>query len=179
MILRTIDIIEQADKFLDVALYSIGPDYNDGFYVGKIISDDELMKKLFPKEAVTAIVNSAFSCELYLKSMLNDGIIIRNHELMYLFGKIDDRFKKVIMQLMKYKNTETFEHFLNKISDAFEKWRYIYEKENEEKKIYFAFLKDLVITLKKVSYGKYYYEQNCIEKIDEEILEILNCKMIK
>ncbi len=102
MKVNTIDIIEQADKFYEVALFCIGPDYNDGYYVGEEISDDELVKYLFPKEEVTAIVNCAFSCELYIKSMLNDGNIVDEHKLKALFTRLDDNWKELIVNLMSY-----------------------------------------------------------------------------
>ena len=35
MFINSIDTIEQADKFFEVALYSIGSDYNDGFLLEK------------------------------------------------------------------------------------------------------------------------------------------------
>lgn len=170
--IHTIDIIEQADKFLDVAMYSIGSDYNDGFYVGEKISEDELMKYLFPKEEVTAIVNCAFSCELYLKSMLNDGRVVYGHKLKDLLNQLDGSWKNIVIELMEYKE-EIFDYFLKESSDAFEKWRYIYERKDEEKKIYFVFLKEFAFVLKKVAYSKYYYEQNCREKVDGEIMRFL------
>ena len=177
MTIQTIDIIEQADKFFEVALYCIGPDYNDGFYVGEEISDEELMKYLFPKEEVTAIVNCAFSCELYLKSILNEGRIIGEHKLRKLFKRLDKIWKTIIIQLMEYDNVNIFYYFLKQSSDAFEKWRYIYEKEDSEKKLYFVFLKRFAVVLQKVAYAKYYYERECLEKIDEGILKVLSGKM--
>lgn len=163
MLISIIDIIEQADKFFDVALYSIGPDYNDGFFVGEKISDDELMKYLFPKEEVTAIVNCAFSCELYIKSMLNEGNVVRGHKLLELFNQLDDKWKGLIIRLMEYEET-IFYYFLNQSSNAFEEWRYIYEREGGERKIYFVFLKKFAVTLQKVAYGKYHYGEDFIEK---------------
>ncbi|MBR2408739.1 MAG: hypothetical protein IKB07_07250 [Lachnospiraceae bacterium] len=170
MLISTIDIIEQADKFLDVALYSIGPEYNDGFYVGDKILDDELMKYLFPKEVVTATVNCAFSCELYIKSMLNEGNVVRGHKLEDLFNQLDDKWKGVIIRLMEYEEI-VFCHFLKQSSNAFEKWRYIYEREEDERRIYFVFLKKFAVTLQKVAYGKYHYAEDFIEKIDKALLE--------
>lgn len=172
MLVSTIDIIEQADKFFEVALYSIGPDYNEGFYVGEKITDEEMEKYLFPKEEVTAIVNCAFSCELYMKSMLNKGNVVWGHKLDDLFNQLEDFWKNMIMRLMGYENA-VFYYFLYQSSDAFERWRYIYEREDKERKIYFVFLKKFTVTLKKVAYGKYHHGKDFIEKLGEEMIEEL------
>lgn len=172
MFINSIDIIELADKFFEVALYSIGSDYNDGFYVGEKITDDELKKYLFPKEEVTAIVNCAFSCELYMKSMLNKGNVVWGHKLDDLFNQLDDSWKNMIIRLMGYENA-IFYYFLRQSSDAFERWRYIYEREDKERRIYFLFLKRFTVILKKVAYGKYYHGKDYIEELDGEMIEEL------
>ena len=137
----TEEIIKQAEKFYDVAKECIGPKYNNGWYIGsRELSDEELEEYLFPKETVTATVNISFCCELLLKSMLNTGNIIKEHLLKELFDMLDDSWKEIIIIKMKYKeHQEAFYERLDKISNCFVEWRYIYERPREERRINFSF----------------------------------------
>lgn len=93
---------------------------------------------------VSGIVNSAFSCEIYLKSLLyyydvplskfknKDG-----HELKKLWhdfkGKDNENASFIegnIRRWFNSENIELFDKLLEEASNAFEYWRYIYEKDS-------------------------------------------------
>jgi len=76
------------------------------------------------------------------------------HKLDELFLQLDDSWKNCIIKQIGYENT-IFYYFLHQSLDAFERWRYIYKKEDKERRIYFVFKKTTVI-LQKVAYGKFY-----------------------
>lgn len=84
--------------------------------------------------AVPVAVNCAFSCELFLKSMLPIGT--RGHKLYNdLFTKLDDTSKDAIidgtLKLIQLKeNTYTIDDFYNDLKaceNSFEIWRYFHE----------------------------------------------------
>ena len=96
---------------------------------------------------VSAIVNSAFACEIFLKALLiSHGApekILRGekgrkgHDLSYLWEKFkeyDNETALSMEQNMKNwfnsKNENMFYEMLADISNAFEYWRYIYEKDS-------------------------------------------------
>lgn len=137
----TKEIIEQAEKFYDIAKQCIGMEYNNGQYVGnRELSTEEVYKYLFPKNTVTATVNLSFCCELLLKSMLNEGKKMREHKLKILFDKLESKWKKIIIIKMGYEENEAiFYYYLGRISNSFEKWRYIYECKPEDRNIQFSF----------------------------------------
>lgn len=99
---------------------------------------------------VADIVNSAFACEVFIKSLLvYHGMKIEDihgHKLDILWEKYrlaDGDNAAIIEQKIKdYFNSESenmFEDFLHNISDAFQYWRYIYEKHGG--KIHIQFLR--------------------------------------
>lgn len=79
------------------------------------------------------IVNAAFSCEVFLKLLLHLEQINykKEHKLKQLFEMLPPKIKEAI----KYKTIEKCGHWnnawrqeiLSQISDAFIKWRYVYE----------------------------------------------------
>ena len=80
-----------------------------------------------------AIVNAAFSCEVFLKLLLRLEQIDcqKSHNLKQLFEKLPPE----IMETVKYQTIQKYgswkdlwgRDILSQVSDAFEKWRYFYE----------------------------------------------------
>lgn len=80
-----------------------------------------------------AIVNAAFSCEVFLKLLLRlEQIDLRkSHNLKQLFEKLPPE----IIETVKYQTIQKCgywkdvwgQEILSQVSDAFEKWRYFYE----------------------------------------------------
>lgn len=80
-----------------------------------------------------AIVNAAFSCEVFLKLLLHlEQINCRKiHDLKQLFEMLPPE----IMETVKHQTIQKCGHWkdlwgqeiLSQVSDAFEKWRYFYE----------------------------------------------------
>ncbi len=76
------------------------------------------------------IVNLAFSCELYMKALLmlqkkNREIII-GHELNQLFSELDVTVKE---RILSETNIRNWDRFMKDSSNAFDAWRYYYEKD--------------------------------------------------
>ena len=112
------------------------------------------------------IVNSAFACEVFIKSLLiYHGLAIddiRGHKLKLLWSKyrtVDSTNATVIEQKMKdffeSENEDMFDELLDNISDAFEYWRYIYEKHGG--KIHVQFLRIFREMLRGVCCETYYH----------------------
>lgn len=88
------------------------------------------------KEAADAIyekepiVNLAFSCELYMKALLmlqrKSREIIIGHELDQLFSELDETIRE---RILRETNIRNWNHFMKDSSNAFEAWRYYYEKD--------------------------------------------------
>ena len=80
-----------------------------------------------------AIVNAAFSCEVFLKLLLHLEQIDcqKSHKLKQLFEMLPPE----IIETVKHQTIQKCRHWkdvwgleiLSQVSDAFEKWRYIYE----------------------------------------------------
>lgn len=173
--INTEEIIVQAEKFFEVAKECIGPKYNNGWYVGnKELTEEELEEYLFPKETVTATVNISFCCELLLKSMLNTGVTINEHKLRNLFNGLENSWKEIIIKKMKYEeHQDIFYERLDKISNCFVEWRYIYERPKEERRINFSFLNQFAIILMVVAHAKYFYENNEKSRISTSDLMLI------
>ena len=78
--------------------------------------------------SIPGIVNCAFACELYLKSLLMvHGYQSRGHSIESLFRKLPD---EIISQIIKEIEGYKFENCLSNISNTFVDWRYSYEKES-------------------------------------------------
>lgn len=88
---------------------------------------------------VACIVNSAFLCEVFIKSLLvHHGKTveeIHGHELYKLWAKYKEldiegasNVEQTVKNVFNSKNDNKFDECLKNISDAFFKWRYIYEK---------------------------------------------------
>ena len=104
--------------------------------------------------AVPDIVNSAFACEVFMKSIIVyneislDDICKLNHGLINLWEKlriVDNSFTTCVEMKIKDEfeidGVEELDELLNNVSDAFKKWRYIYEKHGGS--IYIGFLRSL------------------------------------
>ena len=90
-----------------------------------------------------ALVNYAFSTELYLKYLLmRNGSPAWGHKLLELFNSLDSAIRQEIISFTKYSNDE-FESLLQKYSEGFIEWRYIHEQ-NAESYINIEFMRKLV-----------------------------------
>ena len=78
---------------------------------------------------VPAVVNLAFSIELYLKFLLakNETPDSTDHNLSKLFDLLDSTIQQEIIDLTDYDKDE-FESLLSKHTEAFVEWRYIHER---------------------------------------------------
>jgi len=114
---------------------------------------------------VADIVNSAFACEVFIKSLLvyHGKTIeeIRGHDLNGLWSKyktIDSvnvtRVEQKIKDIFGSEDDNIFDEFLQNISNAFEYWRYIYEKHGG--KIHLQFLRMFRETLREACCEKFY-----------------------
>lgn len=89
---------------------------------------------------VSGIVNSAFACEVFIKSLLvfRDMSIeqLKGHELKklwYMLKKRDGETAQLVehrmLEIFKSEKENMFDELLGNVSNAFEYWRYIYEKD--------------------------------------------------
>ena len=99
---------------------------------------------------IPIIVNSAFAAELFIKSILTAKQIqycksgAKGHNLEYLFGQLESDMKESIKSVVTkniniYEESEDFDDKLKSASNAFNDWRYWFEKENKDLWIYFFF----------------------------------------
>lgn len=88
---------------------------------------------------VADIVNSAFSCEVFIKALLvYHGMSIesiKGHKLDVLWNRYKEkdsasaeRVEQKMKEIFNSQNDNMVSELLDNISDAFEYWRYIYEK---------------------------------------------------
>ena len=97
----------------------------------------------FESFMVPAVVNLAFSIELYLKFLLaKNETPSRGHKLLDLFDSLDSTMKQEIIDLTNYDKDE-FELLLSKHTEAFENWRYIHES-NERREVDIIFMRKLI-----------------------------------
>ncbi|MBC8570619.1 hypothetical protein [Zongyangia hominis] len=109
---------------------------------------------------VPAIVNGAFACELFLKSLLIDPP--RGHKLYHdLFCKLDPsiayEIETIVIECFKLKkettiNSDQFIPYFKTIDRSFEEFRYFYEpKDKKEMKAYnIDFIEVLVFSLRAI-----------------------------
>lgn len=124
-----------------------------------------------PDYSVAGIVNSAFACEVFIKSLLiYRGVSIEEivdargrgeHKLRELWTMLENRdpqtadlVKQKIQELFNFEDDEKFYEMLDNVSNAFVYWRYIYEKSNG--KIHVNFLNFFRELLKEVCCEKFY-----------------------
>ena len=76
------------------------------------------------------VVNLAFSCELYMKALLmlqrKTREIIIGHELNQLFSELNEDIRE---RILRETNIRNWDRFMKDSSNAFEAWRYFYEKD--------------------------------------------------
>lgn len=76
------------------------------------------------------VVNLAFACELYIKALLilqrKKQDVVSGHKLAELFSALDEDTKNRVLTDVSIKNWDIF---MRDSSDAFEAWRYFYEKD--------------------------------------------------
>ncbi len=92
---------------------------------------------------IPAVVNLAFSIELYLKYLLaKNKKQCRGHKLLDLFNSLDLTVKQEIIKCTEY-DEEKFEKLLNEHTEAYVKWRYSHEQ-NENIDAQIEFMKKLM-----------------------------------
>jgi hypothetical protein len=78
---------------------------------------------------VPAVVNLAFSSELYLKYIIaKEGVPRKGHELDKLFELLDPATQNEIINATSY-NKDRFKEQLERHSNAFVDWRYLHDKD--------------------------------------------------
>ena len=98
------------------------------------------IKRRTKSHSVSGIVNSAFACEVFLKTLLVfHGVPVEElkcHDLKRLWEKFKTKDANTALSVelglrewFKSQNANMFDEMLNDISNAFEYWRYIYEKQ--------------------------------------------------
>ena len=108
---------------------------------------------------VSGIVNSAFACEVFIKTLLvfhgRTVLEIRGHKLKTLweeFRTLDNATATLVEERMREwfnsTNTNMFDDLLSEASNAFEYWRYVYEK--QEGSININFLRGFRLLLRDV-----------------------------
>lgn len=121
------------------------------------------------------IVNSAFACEVFIKSLLiYHGMTIdeiKGHKLSLLWEllkqkdeEITIRIKETVIEIFN-SDEEKFYSMLENISNAFEYWRYIYEKHGG--KIHINFLRIFRETLRNAC-CKQIYNQTWDEYVSDK-----------
>ena len=124
-----------------------------------------------PDYTVAGIVNSAFACEVFIKSLLiYQGLSIEEivdakgrgeHKLRNLWTMLEikdlqlaDLVKQKVQKLYSHEDDKKFYEMLDNVSNAFVYWRYIYEKSGG--KIHTQFLSLFRELLKEVCCEKFY-----------------------
>ena len=104
------------------------------------VSGDRQLIKIFP-----FIVNKAFACEIYLKTIIKMcGMEIpkKEHRLHFLFNLATSKSNLLSFMMDNFTiDKDLFNYKIKRISNAFKKWRYIYEINNCD--INYTFLNDL------------------------------------
>ena len=95
-----------------------------------MVPDDILLKDDDFHWFVPSIVNMAFACELYLKSIISDGISeTQGHDLMALFNKLNEEEKAQIILEVERERIDDFYTSLKESRNLFESWRYHFEQD--------------------------------------------------
>ncbi len=101
--------------------------------------------------AVPAIVNFAFSIELYLKYLLikNGAGFKKVHKLFDLFNLLNTDIKQEIIKSTTYNQAE-FELLLEQHTNAFIDWRYLHEKKQNEN-VDLEFMRRLLDSIERIA----------------------------
>ena len=114
------NILLQADDFYEAYSRCIEPKhqrFEDGRQVGDVVN-------------VPAIVNAAFACELYLKSLI--GKELQTHDLSVFYRSLKQEIKEEIED--RYRDKKVFEidtayQAIKTVGKTFVEWRYLYKDE--------------------------------------------------
>jgi hypothetical protein len=107
----------------------------------------------FQMLVVPAVVNIAFSAELFLKFLIaSKGVKIKSHNLLDLYSSLEELTKSEIVNLTSYKREE-FEQILKIHSELFVEWRYVHERFTAKADLRFMkqFVDSLEINANKIS----------------------------
>lgn len=111
------------------------------------IEPNNIIEYRFKSHTVSGIVNSAFACEVFIKTLLvihgvsvkemRDKKVGGGHDLKKLWQLFKEKdydtallVGKKMQEIFNSDNKSMFDELLDSISNAFEYWRYIYEKDN-------------------------------------------------
>lgn len=114
---------------------------------------------------VAGIVNSAFACEVFIKSLLvfygESFKKLNDHELKNLWSKYKNKdvekallVEQGIRLWFNSNNEKMFDELLGVCSNAFQYWRYIYEK--NEGSVHILFLRGFALSLRNVCCEEFY-----------------------
>lgn len=101
---------------------------------GKDSQTDEYGRTISHYVGIPAIVNGAFACELYLKSIIHKKYWKTDkHNLKKLLSRLpiekQTQIYNSITSILDLQNY-SYDDYLNALSNCFDFWRYIHEKEN-------------------------------------------------
>ena len=109
---------------------------------------------------IPAIVNAAFACELYIKSIL--VTTTKEHDLEILYSQLDNEkqseIRSYVDKCFNGHPTYKFDTCLKRASNAFVDWRYIYEDEHSDGYMgcfineYLEFFKHFIFILKEIAH---------------------------
>lgn len=99
-------------------------------------ADEFSGQKIIAQNIIPSIVLKAFSCELFLKSLVQPDAFINIHKLNELFALLSENEKSVIATKVIQKlssddstyNQDKFNLDLIEVANAFIDWRYFYEE---------------------------------------------------
>lgn len=127
---RTKEEIEAGARVFGQAAHTLG-------VVGQAVlkADDFKGKEMIAQNIIPSIVLKAFSCELFMKSLVLSGDTKKIHKLDELFNCLSDTDKCAIKSEVVNKMNETIGQYadgdfvvdLGKVANAFVDWRYFYE----------------------------------------------------
>ena len=128
---------------------------------GKNPSIDEYGRTCCSVVNIPAIVNAAFACELYLKSIL--GTNTKEHNLAILYSQLDNekqsRIRQYVDKSFDGHSIYSFDSCLKRAANVFVNWRYIYENEHSDGYMgcfineYLEFFKHFVLVLKEIAHA--------------------------
>lgn len=121
---------KQFDLYTDILKQAA--DFAEAFYrclESKEEHTDQWNRRVGHIVAIPAIVNGSFACELYLKSFSPNS---KGHGLSILFNQLPLESKKRIAAKVDHKLKEQiwysqFLPYLQKASNTFSEWRYVFE----------------------------------------------------
>lgn len=135
---------EEVIMYKDEAL-SLGEDFYK--FACKAIPEDCFEDTDDCRWVIPYIVNTAFACELFLKSFASDGQNeIKGHDWSIIFEKLNEEKKDSILNHPNFKGDHEFYQKLKEGGRLFEDWRYCFEK-NKSRSVEFIFLDNFANTV--------------------------------